>query len=182
MLKEQTLQLERISGISSEEAKAELFKRVEEESRFEAAKLAKTIEDEVKETAEKKAKETISFAIQRYASDYVADATASAVSLPNDEMKGRIIGREGRNIRALEAATGVDLLVDDTPELVTLSAFDPVRREIARISLERLIADGRIHPTRIEEIVEKVKKEVDANIREEGEKAVFDVGLSGNTS
>ena len=179
MLKEQTLQLERISGTSPEEAKAELFKRVEEESRFEAAKLAKTIEDEVKETAEKKAKETISFAIQRYASEYVADATASAVSLPNDEMKGRIIGREGRNIRALEAATGVDLLVDDTPELVTLSAFDPVRREIARISLERLIADGRIHPTRIEEIVEKVKKEVDANIREEGEKAVFDIGLSG---
>ncbi|MEK7864415.1 MAG: ribonuclease Y, partial [Nitrospirota bacterium] len=179
MLKEQTLQLERISGTSSEEAKAELFKRVEEESRFEAAKLAKTIEDEVKETAEKKAKETISFAIQRYASDYVADATASAVSLPNDEMKGRIIGREGRNIRALEAATGVDLLVDDTPELVTLSAFDPVRREIARISLERLIADGRIHPTRIEEIVEKVKKEIEANIREEGEKAVFDIGLSG---
>ncbi|MBA3060720.1 MAG: ribonuclease Y, partial [Nitrospirae bacterium] len=176
---EQTLQLERISGISSDEAKAELFKRVEEESRFEAAKLAKTIEDEVKETAEKKAKETISFAIQRYASEYVTDATASAVSLPNDEMKGRIIGREGRNIRALEAATGVDLLVDDTPELVTLSAFDPVRREIARISLERLIADGRIHPTRIEEIVEKVKKEVDANIREEGEKAVFDIGLSG---
>ena len=179
MLKEQTLQLERISGISSDEAKAELFKRVEEESRFEAAKLAKTIEDEVKETAEKKAKETISFAIQRYASEYVADATASAVSLPNDEMKGRIIGREGRNIRALEAATGVDLLVDDTPELVTLSAFDPVRREIARISLERLIADGRIHPTRIEEIVEKVKKEIEANIREEGEKAVFDIGLSG---
>ncbi|MBT9536574.1 MAG: ribonuclease Y [Thermodesulfovibrionales bacterium] len=179
MLKEQTLQLERISGTSSEEAKAELFKRVEEESRFEAAKLAKTIEDEVKETAEKKAKETISFAIQRYASEYVADATASAVSLPNDEMKGRIIGREGRNIRALEAATGVDLLVDDTPELVTLSAFDPVRREIARISLERLIADGRIHPTRIEEIVEKVKKEIEANIREEGEKAVFDIGLSG---
>jgi len=179
MLKEQTLQLERISGTSSEQAKAELFKRVEEESRFEAAKLAKAIEDEVKETAEKKAKETISFAIQRYASEYVADATASAVSLPNDEMKGRIIGREGRNIRALEAATGVDLLVDDTPELVTLSAFDPVRREIARISLERLIADGRIHPTRIEEIVEKVKKEIDANIREEGEKAVFDIGLSG---
>jgi len=179
LLKEQTVQLERISGISSDEAKAELFKRVEEESRFEAAKLAKAIEDEVKETAEKKAKETISFAIQRYASEYVADATASAVSLPNDEMKGRIIGREGRNIRALEAATGVDLLVDDTPELVTLSAFDPVRREIARVALERLIADGRIHPTRIEEVVEKVKKEVETNIREEGEKAVFDVGLSG---
>jgi len=179
MLKDQTVQLERISGISSEEAKAELFKMVEEKTRFEAAKLAKAIEDEVKETAEKKAKETISFAIQRYASEFVADATASAVSLPNDEMKGRIIGREGRNIRALEAATGVDLIVDDTPELVTLSAFDPVRREIAKIALERLIADGRIHPTRIEEVVEKVKKEIETDIREEGEKAVFDLGLSG---
>ena len=157
----------------------ELFKRVEEESRFESAKLAKKIEDEARELADKKSKEIMSLAIQRYASEYVADATASAVSLPNDEMKGRIIGREGRNIRALEAATGVDLIVDDTPELVTLSAFDPVRREIARLSLERLITDGRIHPTRIEEIVEKVKKEVDTNIREEGEKAAFDLGLSG---
>ena len=179
LIKEQTLQLERISGISSEEAKVELFKRVEEESRFESAKLAKKIEDEARELADKKSKEIMSLAIQRYASEYVADATASAVSLPNDEMKGRIIGREGRNIRALEAATGVDLIVDDTPELVTLSAFDPVRREIARLSLERLITDGRIHPTRIEEIVEKVKKEVDTNIREEGEKAAFDLGLSG---
>ena len=179
LIKEQTLQLERISGISSEEAKVELFKRVEEESRFESAKLAKKIEDEARELADKKSKEIMSLAIQRYASEYVADATASAVSLPNDEMKGRIIGREGRNIRALEAATGVDLIVDDTPELVTLSAFDPVRREIARLSLERLITDGRIHPTRIEEIVEKVKKEVETNIREEGEKAVFDLGLSG---
>lgn len=179
LIKEQTLQLERISGISSEEAKVELFKRVEEESRFESAKLAKKIEDEAREIADKKSKEIMSLAIQRYASEYVADATASAVSLPNDEMKGRIIGREGRNIRALEAATGVDLIVDDTPELVTLSAFDPVRREIARLSLERLITDGRIHPTRIEEIVEKVKKEVDTNIREEGEKAAFDLGLSG---
>jgi len=179
LVKEQTLQLERISGISSEEAKVELFKRVEEESRFESAKLAKRIEDEAREIADKKSKEIMSLAIQRYASEYVADATASAVSLPNDEMKGRIIGREGRNIRALEAATGVDLIVDDTPELVTLSAFDPVRREIARLSLERLITDGRIHPTRIEEVVEKVKKEVETNIREEGEKAVFDLGLSG---
>ena len=179
LIKEQTLQLERISGLSAAQAKEELFKKVEEESRFEAAKLAKKIEDEAKETADKKSKEIMSLAIQRYASDYVADATASAVSLPNDEMKGRIIGREGRNIRALEAATGVDLIVDDTPEVVTLSAFDPVRREIARLSLEKLITDGRIHPTRIEEIVDKVKKEVDTNIKEEGEKAVFDLGLSG---
>ncbi len=179
LIKEQTAQLEMLSGISSEQAKTELFKKVEEESRFEAAKLSKKIEDEAREAAEKKAKEIMSLAMQRYASEYVADATASAVSLPNDDMKGRIIGREGRNIRALEAATGVDLIVDDTPEMVTLSAFDPVRREIARVSLERLIADGRIHPTRIEEIVEKVKKEIEASIREEGERSVFDLGLSG---
>ncbi len=179
LLKEQTAVLERISETTSEEAKQELLKRTEEDCRFEIAKLVKRIEDEAKENAEKKAKEIMGSAIQRYASDYVADATVTAVSLPNDEMKGRIIGREGRNIRALEAATGVDLIVDDTPEMVTLSAFDPIRREIARLSLERLIADGRIHPTRIEEIVEKVRKEVEINIREEGEKAVFDLGLSG---
>ena len=179
MIKEQTEVLERVSGLSSEEARQELLKKIEEESRFEAAKLAKRIEDEAKDNAEKKAKEIIGFSVQRYASDYVADTTVTSVSLPNDEMKGRIIGREGRNIRALEAATGVDLIVDDTPGTVTLSAFDPVRREIARLSLERLITDGRIHPTRIEEIVEKVKKDVDAHIREEGEKAVFDFGLSG---
>lgn len=179
LIKEQTQMLERISGLSSEEAKQELLRRIEEESRFEAAKLIKKIEDEAKENAEKKAKEIMGLAVERYSSDYVADATITAVTLPNDEMKGRIIGREGRNIRALEAATGVDLIVDDTPEVVTLSAFDPVRREIARLSLERLITDGRIHPTRIEEIVEKVRKEVEALIREEGEKAVFDLGLSG---
>jgi ribonuclease Y len=179
LIKDQTQMLEKISGLSSEEAKQELLKKIEEESRFDAAKLAKKIEDEARENAEKKAKEIIGFSIQRYSSDYVADATVTAVNLPNDEMKGRIIGREGRNIRALEAATGVDLIVDDTPEMVTLSAFDPVRREIARLSLERLITDGRIHPTRIEEIVEKVKKEVETHIREEGEKAVFDFGLSG---
>jgi ribonucrease Y len=179
LIKDQTELLEKISGLSSEEARSELLKKIEEESRFEAAKLAKKIEDEAREVAEKKAKEIIGFSIQRYASDYVADSTVTSVSLPNDEMKGRIIGREGRNIRALEAATGVDLIVDDTPETVTLSAFDPVRREIARLSLERLITDGRIHPTRIEEIVEKVKKEVETYIREEGEKAVFDFGLSG---
>lgn len=179
LLKEQKETLEKLSGMSAEQARQELLQQVEEESRFEAAKIAKRIEDETRENAEKKAKEIIGFAIQRYASDYVADSTVSSVTLPNDEMKGRIIGREGRNIRALEAATGVDLIVDDTPETVTLSAFDPVRREIARISLERLITDGRIHPTRIEEIVEKVKKEIEAHIREEGEKAVFDFGLSG---
>ncbi|HYQ48171.1 MAG TPA: ribonuclease Y, partial [Thermodesulfovibrionales bacterium] len=171
--------LEKISGISTDEAKQEILRRTEEDSRLEIAKLVKKIEDEARESSEKKAKEIMGFAIQRYASDYVADATVSAVSLPGDEMKGRIIGREGRNIRALEAATGVDLIVDDTPEMVTLSGFDPVRREIAKLSLERLIADGRIHPTRIEEVVEKVRKEIDANIREEGEKAVFDLGLSG---
>lgn len=179
IIKDQVAVLERISGVSADEARAELLRRVEEDTRFESAKLAKRIEDEAREAAEKKAKEIVSAAVQRYASDYVADATVTAVSLPNDEMKGRIIGREGRNIRALEAATGVDLIVDDTPELVTLSGFDPVRREIARLSLERLITDGRIHPTRIEEIVEKVKKEVEAIIKEEGEKAIFDLGLSG---
>lgn len=179
IIKEQLTVLERVSGLSAESARQELLKRVEEETRFEASKISKRIEDEAREQADKKAKEIVSLSIQRYASDYVADGTVTAVSLPNDEMKGRIIGREGRNIRALEAATGVDLIVDDTPELVTLSAFDPVRREIARLSLERLIADGRIHPTRIEEIVEKVKKEVDSTIKEEGERAVFDLGLTG---
>jgi ribonuclease Y len=179
IIKDQVATLERISGTTAEEARQELLRRIEEETRFEAAKLAKRIEDEAREAAEKKSKEIVSLAIQRYASDYVADATVTAVNLPNDEMKGRIIGREGRNIRALEAATGVDLIVDDTPELVTLSAFDPVRREIARLSLERLITDGRIHPSRIEEVVEKAKKDVDVTIREEGEKAVFDLGLSG---
>ncbi|MDA8169629.1 MAG: ribonuclease Y [Nitrospiraceae bacterium] len=171
--------LEKISGISTDEARAELLKKVEEDARFESAKLSKRIEDEARESAEKKSKEIISLAVQRYASDYVADATVSAVSLPSDDMKGRIIGREGRNIRALEAATGVDLIVDDTPELITLSTFNPVRREIARLSLERLIADGRIHPARIEEVVEKTRREVEATIKEEGEKAIFDLGLSG---
>jgi ribonuclease Y len=179
LIQEQTAILEKFSGISTEEARKELFERVEEESRFEAARLAKRIEDEAKVGADKKAKEVISHSIQRYASDYIADASVSTVSLPSDELKGRIIGREGRNIRALEAATGVDLIVDDTPEVVTLSAFDPVRREVARLALEKLISDGRIHPARIEELVEKAKKEVDAIILEEGEKAVFDLGLSG---
>lgn len=179
LIKEQQLLLERIAGMREEEARQELFRRIEQEARFEAAKLIKRIEDEAKQEADKKAKEILSLAVQRYASDFVVDNTVTAVSLPNDEMKGRIIGREGRNIRAFEALTGVDLVVDDTPELVILSSFDPIRREIARIALERLIADGRIHPARIEEVVEKAKRDVDMAIREEGEKAVFELGLSG---
>ena len=179
LLKQHTEALERISGLSVEEAKKELLKRIEEESRFEAAKVAKRVEDEALESADRKAKEVLSLAIQRYASDYVSDNTIASVNLPNDEMKGRIIGREGRNIRALEAATGVELIIDDTPETVILSSFDPVRREIARISLERLMVDGRIHPARIEEIVEKVKKEVETTIREAGDRAVFELGLHG---
>lgn len=179
LIKEHVLTLERISGITAEEARQELFKDIGKKAKFESARLAKRIEDEAKENAEKKAKEIISLAVQRYVSDYVPDITVTTVSLPGDEMKGRIIGREGRNIRSFEAATGVDLVIDDTPELVILSAHDPMRREIARITLERLIADGRIHPARIEEIIEKVKKEVDTTIREEGEKAVFDLGISG---
>jgi ribonuclease Y len=179
LIKEQTSVLERFSSISADEAKRELFRRIEEESKFDAARLAREIEEDAKDTADKKAKMLIGLAIQRYSSDYVADATVSAVSLPSDELKGRIIGREGRNIRALEAATGVDLIVDDTPEVVTISGFDPVRRAIAKLALERLISDGRIHPARIEEVVEKVKKEVHGTIVEEGESAVFDLGLSG---
>jgi len=179
LIKEQNEVLERLSGLSTEEAKKELLNRIEEISRFEAAKIAKRIEDEAVETADKKAKEVLSLAIQRYASDFVSDNTVSAVNLPNDEMKGRIIGREGRNIRALESATGVEFIVDDTPETVIISSFDPVRREIARLSLERLITDGRIHPARIEEMVEKVRKEVEITIKEEGDKAIFELGLHG---
>lgn len=179
LLKKQNEVLAQIANLSVEEARQELLKRVEDESKFEAAKLAKRIEDEAVESANRKSKEVLSLAIQRYASEYVSDNTISTVSLPNDEMKGRIIGREGRNIRTLEAKTGVEFIIDDTPGTVILSCFDPVRREIARISLERLITDGRIHPTRIEEIVEKVTKEIEATIKEEGEKAVFDLGLHG---
>lgn len=179
LIKEQQSLLEKIANMKEEEARQELFKKIEQEAKFEAAKLIKRIEDEAKQEADKKAKEILSLAVQRYASDYVVDATVTAVSLPNDEMKGRIIGREGRNIRAFESLTGVDLVVDDTPELVILSSFDPVRREVARIALERLIADGRIHPARIEEVVEKARRDVDVSIREEGEKAVFELGLSG---
>ncbi len=179
VIEEQNRVLERISGMSTEEARRELFRKVEEESRLEGARIAKRIEDEAKAEADRKAAHIMGLAIQRYASDYVADATVTSVALPSDEMKGRIIGREGRNIRALEAATGIDLIIDDTPETVILSSFDPVRREVARVALEKLMTDGRIHPARIEEVVEKVRKEVQAIIRDEGEKAVFDLGLSG---
>jgi ribonuclease Y len=178
LIKEESAKLEQIAGTTFEEAKSILMKKVEETTRFDMSKLIKQVEQEARDEGEKRAGNIISLAIQRYASDYVADATVTSVPLPNEDMKGRIIGREGRNIRALEAATGVDFIVDDTPEAVTLSAFDPVRREIARLSLERLISDGRIHPARIEEIVEKVRKEVNNMMREEGEKAVFDLGLT----
>ncbi len=179
LVQKQRMQLENIAKMSSEEAKRLLIESMEEEAKHEAAKKIKKIEDEARETADKKAKEIISLAIQRYSGEYVAEQTVSVVNLPNEEMKGRIIGREGRNIRALEAATGVDLIIDDTPEAVILSGFNPVRREIARISLERLISDGRIHPARIEEIVQKVEQEVESAIREAGEQATFDVGVHG---
>jgi ribonuclease Y len=176
--KQRTL-LEKISGMSVQEAKDYLIKSLEADVRQDAAKLVKKIEIETRDTAEKKAKEIISLAVARYAGEYVADRTVSVVHLPSDEMKGRIIGREGRNIRAIEAATGIDLIIDDTPEAVLLSGFNPVRREVARIALERLVADGRIHPARIEEVVKKVKKEIDNTIRETGEQATFDVGVYG---
>jgi len=179
LIKEQGILLEQLSGLSAEEAKKELLARVEAESKFEALRIARRIEDEAIEIADRKAKEILSLAIQRYASDYVGEISVSTVTLPNDEMKGRIIGREGRNIRALEAATGIELIIDETPETVLISSFDPIRRETARVSLERLIADGRIHPARIEEVTEKVKGEIEATIKEEGEKAVFDLGLHG---
>ncbi len=176
-LREQRQMLEKIANMTGEEAKRQLMVSMEDEAKFEAAKTIKRIEDEAKEEADKKAKNIISLAIQRYSSDYVAEATVSVVNLPNDEMKGRIIGREGRNIRALEAATGIDLIIDDTPEAVILSCYDPLRREIARLTIERLIQDGRIHPARIEEIAEKVKKDLDLVMKEEGEKAAFDLGI-----
>jgi ribonuclease Y len=179
LVAEEKARLEKIAHITSEDAKKLLMERMEDEARHEAAKKIRGIEEELKEQAAKKAKEVISLAVQRYAGEYVMEKTVSLVNLPNEEMKGRIIGREGRNIRALEAATGVDLIIDDTPEAVILSGFNPVRREIARIALERLISDGRIHPARIEEIVAKVEQEVDASIKEAGEQAAFDVGVHG---
>jgi len=177
VIEEQKLKLEKIAGISSQEAKNYLIQSMEAEAKREAARIIRKIEDEAKRTADRSASEIIAYAIQRYAGDFVAENTVSVVNLPNDEMKGRIIGREGRNIRAIEAATGVDLIIDDTPEAVVLSGFDPVRREVAKISLERLISDGRIHPGRIEDVVKKVTAEVDNIVRETGERASFDLGV-----
>jgi len=175
----QLQELEKISGLTSEQAKEYLIKTVEEEVKHETAMLIKDLESKAKEEADKKAKDYVVTAIQRCAADHVAETTISVVQLPNDEMKGRIIGREGRNIRTLETMTGVDLIIDDTPEAVILSAFDPIRREVARIALEKLIVDGRIHPARIEEMVEKAQKEVEVMIREAGEAATLEVGVHG---
>lgn len=172
-------ELERISGLTSEQAKEYLLRSVEDDVKYDTAKLYKELESRAKEEADKKAKEYVVTAIQRCAVDHVSETTISVVQLPNDEMKGRIIGREGRNIRTLETLTGVDLIIDDTPEAVVLSGFDPIRREVARIALERLIVDGRIHPARIEEMVEKAQREVEALIREEGENACMEVGVHG---
>ena len=175
----QLAMLEKISGLTVEEAKAQLISQVEEEAQHDAAVKLKEIERQLKDEADARAREVISTAIQRCAADHASEATVSVVPLPNDEMKGRIIGREGRNIRTLETLTGVDLIIDDTPEAITLSSFDPVRREIARMSLEKLITDGRIHPARIEETVEKAQREVEATIKQEGERAIFETGVHG---
>ena len=174
---QQTATLEQISGLTQEQAKAYLLQTVEDEVRHETAMKIKEIETQMKDEADDKAREIIAIAIQRCAADHSAETTVSVVPLPNDEMKGRIIGREGRNIRTLETVTGVDLIIDDTPEAITVSSFDPVRREVARLALEKLIVDGRIHPTRIEDMVEKARKEVDRTIREEGERACYETGV-----
>ena len=179
-IKEQQMALiEKISGLTAEEAKTILLKDVENQTKHEAAMMVKEIEQEAKENAEKKAKNIVSLAIQKVAADHVAETTVSVVNLPSDEMKGRIIGREGRNIRTIETLTGVDLIIDDTPEAVIVSSFDPIRREVARLALEKLIVDGRIHPARIEEMVEKAQKEVEVMIKEEGEAATLEVGVHG---
>ncbi|MDA8160311.1 MAG: ribonuclease Y [Desulfobacteraceae bacterium] len=179
LINEQRTKLENIAGITREEAQKRLVESIESEARMQAAKEVVRIENEMKLAADRKAKNILALAISRYAGEYVAEKTVSIVPLPNEEMKGRIIGREGRNIRAIEAATGIDIIIDDTPEAVILSGFNPVRREVARQAMERLIADGRIHPARIEEIVEKVGKEMENNLREAGEQATFDVGVHG---
>ncbi|WDP92971.1 MAG: ribonuclease Y [Desulfobacter sp.] len=179
LLEETKRELEKVSGLTLDEAKELLLKAMEDEAKHEGAKLIKKITSEAREKADKEAKKIISTAVQRYAGDYVAERTVSVVHLPGDEMKGRIIGREGRNIRALEAATGIDLIIDDTPEAVILSGFNPVRREVARLSLEKLISDGRIHPARIEDVVERAGEEVEAAIKEAGEQAAFDLGVHG---
>jgi ribonuclease Y len=179
LIAKQSQKLEQLAGLSMNEAKEMILKRAEEETRLESGRIIRLIEEETKAQADKKAKEIIGAAINRYAADFVAERTVSVVPLPNEEMKGRIIGREGRNIRAMEAATGIDLIIDDTPEAVILSGYNPVRREVARISLERLISDGRIHPARIEEVVKKVSQEIEEAIQEAGQQASFDVGVHG---
>lgn len=179
LIEEQKRQLEKISGMTTDQAKELLIRAMENEARYDGAKLIKRIESEAKAEADKKAKNILATVIQRYAGDFVMERTVSVVQLPSDDMKGRIIGREGRNIRALEAATGIDLIIDDTPEAVILSGFNPVRREVARLSLKKLISDGRIHPARIEDVVKKVEKEVGVVIQETGEQAAFDLGVHG---
>jgi len=179
LMSEQETRLQEVSGLTADEAKERLFREIETRTRHEAAHIIRVIETEAKETADRKAKDIIAGAIQRYAGDYVGEQTVTAVPLPSEEMKGRIIGREGRNIRAIEAATGVDLIIDDTPETVILSAYSPMRRQVARMALERLIQDGRIHPARIEEVVLKCEEELDAQVREVGEQTTFDAGVHG---
>ena len=178
-MNEQERRLEEVAGLTVDEAKARLFGEIEARTRHEAAKMMRLIETEAREVADRKAKEILATAIQRYAGDYVAEQTVTTVSLPSEDMKGRIIGREGRNIRALETATGVDLIIDDTPETVILSAYSPLRRQVAKMALERLIQDGRIHPARIEDIVAKVEQELEVHVREVGEQATFDAGVHG---
>ena len=178
-IEEQDLKLAEIAGLTKDEARAKLMKEIEVKTRHDAAKMIRQIETEAKETADRKAKEILATVIQRYAGDYVGEQTVTAVELPSEDMKGRIIGREGRNIRAIEAATGVDLIIDDTPETVILSSFSPIRRQVAKMALERLIQDGRIHPARIEDIVKKCETEMDTHVRELGEQATFDAGVHG---